>query len=74
MKVVYLVLAIITSEGYDLQKIKFETTLTCDEIHEAVIEYKNIGERTYPIYQNKIAFAHWCEDQQGNYYLGYEYE
>ena len=37
-------------------------------------QYKNIEERTYPIYQNKIAFAHWCEDQQGNYYLGYEYE
>ena len=55
MKVVYLVLAIVTSEGYDLQKLKFETTLTCDEIHEAVIEYKDIGERTYPVYQNKIA-------------------
>ena len=74
MKVVYLVLALITSEGYVLQKIKFETSLTCDEIHEAAIKFKTLGDRTYPIYKNKVAFAHWCLDEQGNYYLGAEYE
>tara|TARA_Y100000361_G_scaffold135015_1_gene134565 strand:- start:35 stop:259 length:225 start_codon:yes stop_codon:yes gene_type:complete len=74
VKVVYLVLALLTSESYVLHKVKFETTLTCDEIHEAVIEFKEIGDRTYPIYKNKVAFAHWCLDEQGNYYLGAEYE
>jgi len=74
LKVVYLVLALITSEGYVLQKIKFETSLTCDEIHEAAIKFKTIGDRTYPIYKNKVAFAHWCLNEQGNYYLGVEYE
>ena len=42
MKVVYLVLALLTGESYVLHKVKFETTLTCDEIHEAVIEFKEI--------------------------------
>ena len=68
MKVVYLVLALVTSESYVLHKIKFETT-TCDEIHES-IKYKEIDGRTITTYQNKIAFAHWCL----SYYLGYEYE
>ena len=67
MKVVILVLALLTSEGYVLHKVKFETTLTCEEIHQSVIKFKEIGIRTYPIYKNKVAFAHWCEDNKGNY-------
>ena len=57
-----------------LHKIKYETYLTCDEIHESTIKYKEINGRTITTYQNKIAFAHWCLDEKGNYYLGYEYE
>ena len=33
-----------------------------------------INGRTISTYQNKIAFAHWCLDEKGDYYLGYEYE
>tara|TARA_S200002703_G_scaffold127654_1_gene114319 strand:+ start:286 stop:474 length:189 start_codon:yes stop_codon:yes gene_type:complete len=60
-------MALLTSEGYVLNKTKFETTLTCEEIHNSVIKFKEIGKKTYPIYKNKIAFAHWCEDNKGNY-------
>ena len=67
LKVVILVLALLTSEGYVLHKIKFETTLTCEKIHKSVIKFKEIGEKIYPIYQNKVAFAHWCKDNKGNY-------
>ncbi|NND23327.1 MAG: hypothetical protein HKN86_01405 [Acidimicrobiia bacterium] len=67
MKVVYLVLALLTGESYVLDKVKFETTLTCDEIFDSLIKFKQIGIRKYPIYKNKVAFAHWCEDGKGNY-------
>jgi len=67
LKVVILVLALLTSEGYVLHKVKFETTLTCEDIHKSVIKFKEIEKRTYSIYQNKVAFAHWCEDNKGNY-------
>ena len=67
MKVVYLVLALLTGESYVLDKVKFETTLTCDEVYNSAIKFKQIGIRTYPIFKNKVAFAHWCEDGKGNY-------
>jgi len=67
LKVVFLVLALLTSEGYVLHKFKFKTTLTCEEIHQSVIKFKQIGIKTYPIYKNKLAFAYWCEDNKGNY-------
>ena len=75
MKVVYLILTLISGEeSYILHKIKFETILTCDEIFDAVIKYKDIGDRTYPTYKNKVVFAHYCLDVVGDYYLGTEYE
>ena len=67
MKIVFLVLVLLTSEGYVLHKVKFKTTLTCEEIHNSIIKFKEIKIRTYPIYKNKVAFAHWCEDKKGNY-------
>ena len=49
-------------------------SLSCDEIFDAVIKYKDIGDRTYPTYKNRVVFAHYCLDEIGNYYLGVEYE
>lgn len=71
-KVVLLVLALITGEdSYELVKIKYHTILSCSEIYEATVNFKTIDGKTYPIYKNRIAFAHYCLDEKGDYYLGY---
>jgi hypothetical protein len=71
-KVVYLVLAVLAGEdGYELERIKFNTILTCDEIFEATIKFKQLDGRILPTYKNRVAFAHYCLDDKGDYYLGY---
>jgi len=72
VKVFFLILMVATSpDDYVKVKIPFGYTLipiTCDEAFEKNVIFKD----TETYFKNRIVMAHYCLDEQNNYYMGYE--
>ena len=72
MKVFFLyLLIVVNSETYYWIKIPFGFTLrpiTCEEAF-----YKSVTfEIPFTFYKEKLVMAHYCKDELGNYWNGYE--
>jgi|TARA_B100000085_G_scaffold86419_1_gene78003 hypothetical protein len=75
LKVVYLFLLLVTSESsYYWKKIEVKTFLTCDEIFEALVEFKEVKNGYLGFYNNYTVGSHYCINAHGKWYLGTEYE
>ena len=76
MKVFFLILWLVTPNGIEEVKIPFGyslTPITCEEILNDKVRYKFIENNGYyGFYKNLVVQAHYCIDEFGNYYDGYE--
>lgn len=77
MKIFFLVLLIVKSPTeYYYLKVPFGYSLipvTCEEQFEKVVTYKTIeNDGIYTIYKGLAVGGHFCIDEHGNYYNGYE--
>ncbi len=74
MKTLFLVLMIALDEtSYLFHRLPFsyssdQEPITCDEFFESKVIFKDGN----TFYKRFIVMAHHCEDQYGNYYIGYE--
>jgi hypothetical protein len=67
---------LVTSEtSYYWKKIEVKTFLTCDEIFETLVEFKEIENNGYlGFYNGFVVGSYYCVDTHGDWYLGTEYE
>ena len=72
MKIFFLYLIIIANDGnYYLEKVPFGFTLrpiTCEEAFYKSVTFKI----PFTFYKGKSVMAHYCKDEFGNYWNGYE--
>ena len=72
MKVFFLYLIIVVDSGsYYTEKIPFGFNLihiTCEEAFNKSVTFKLPN----TFYKNKLVMGHYCKDEHGNYWNGYE--
>ena len=83
MKLFYLVLIVIAGDGVSLKLIPNLNSLkpiTCDDMFEKTVtfienpRYKQNNDENWMLikYKNYNVIGHYCVDDKGNYYNGYE--